>query len=233
MMPETAYRDRSSGGGNAVADMEVLMVGSNACIAQLFREARTHNAWLDKPVSDDILRELYDALRWGPTSANTSPARFVFIRSVKAKERLRPSLAPANVQKTMSAPVTVIVAYDLQFYEKLPRLFPHNPAMRDNFVANPALVEVTARRNSSLQGAYLILAARALGLDCGPMSGFDNAKVDEEFFSAGKECDGCEQEFFPAGHVKSNFLCNLGYGDRTKLLPRGPRLEFNEACTIM
>jgi len=209
------------------------MVGSNACIDKLFRDARTHNAWLDKPVGDETLRELYNALKWGPTSANASPACFVFVRSAKGKERLRPSLAPGNVEKTMAAPVTVIVAYDLQFYEKLPKLFPHNPAMRDLFAANPALVEVTARRNSSLQGAYLILAARALGLDCGPMSGFDNAKLDEEFFGAGKECEGCEQEFFPAGHVKSNFLCNLGYGDRGKLLPRGPRLEFNEACALI
>jgi 3-hydroxypropanoate dehydrogenase len=133
----------------------------------------------------------------------------------------------------MKAPVTVIVAYDLQFYEKLPKLFPHNPAMRDLFAANASLIETTARRNSSLQGAYLMLAARALGLDCGPMSGFDNAKLDEEFFGAGKECEGCEQEFFPAGHVKSNFLCNLGYGDPSKLLPRSPRLEFNEACALM
>ena len=131
------------------------MAGSNACIDKLFRDARTHSAWLDKRVSDETLRDLYDALKWGPTSANASPARFVFIRTAKAKERLRPSLAPGNVDKTMAAPVTVIVAYDLQFYEKLPKLFPHNPGMRDLFVANPALVEVTARRNSSMQGAYL------------------------------------------------------------------------------
>ncbi len=209
------------------------MASSNPCIEQMFHEARTHNAWLAKPISDETLRELYDALKWAPTSANSSPARFVFIRTAKGKERLRPSLSPGNVEKTMSAPVTVIVAYDLQFYEKLPKLFPHNPTMRDLFAANPALIEVTARRNSSLQGAYMMLAARALGLDCGPMSGFDNAKLDEEFFGAGKECEGCEQEFFPAGHVKSNFLCNLGYGDRSKLFPRSPRLEFNEACTLM
>ena len=209
------------------------MTEASICIDKLFRQARTHNAWLDKPVSDDTIRQLYDALRWGPTSANSSPARFVFIRTPRGKERLRPSLASGNVEKTMSAPVTVIVAYDLQFYEKLPRLFPHNPTMRDHFRSNPAFVEITARRNSTLQGAYLILAARALGLDCGPMSGFDNAKLDEEFFSAGKECEGCDQEFFPAGHVKSNFLCNLGYGNPTKLLPRNPRLEFNEACTLM
>jgi 3-hydroxypropanoate dehydrogenase len=209
------------------------MPHSNPCIEKLFRDARSHGAWLDKPVSDETLREIYDALKWGPTSANASPARFVFIRTAKNKERLRPSLAPGNVEKTMAAAVTVIVAYDLQFHEKLPKLFPHNPAMRDLFTANPALVEVTARRNSSLQGAYLMLAARALGIDCGPMSGFDNAKLDEEFFGAGKECEGCEQEFFPAGHVKSNFLCNLGYGDGSKLLARSPRLEFNEACTLM
>ena len=209
------------------------MATPNGCIDKLFRKARTRSAWLDKPVSDETLREIYDALKWGPTSANASPARFVFIRTAKNKERLRPSLAPGNVEKTMAAAVTVIVAYDLQFHEKLPKLFPHSPGMRDLFVANAALVEVTARRNSSLQGAYLMLAARALGIDCGPMSGFDNAKLDEEFFGAGKECEGCEQEFFPAGHVKSNFLCNLGYGDGSKLLARSPRLEFNEACTLM
>jgi 3-hydroxypropanoate dehydrogenase len=126
----------------------------------------------------------------------------------------------------------VIIAYDLKFYDKLPTLFPHNPAMRDVFSGNPQLVEITAQRNSSLQGAYLMLAARALGLDCGPMSGFDNAKVDEAFFAAGS-CQDCGQEFFPEGHVKSNFLCNLGYGDRAKLFPRGPRLGFSEACTLL
>jgi 3-hydroxypropanoate dehydrogenase len=200
---------------------------------EIFREARTHSAWLDKPVSDEILRQLYDLVKWGPTSANGSPARFVFLRTPEAKERLRPALAPGNVEKTMTAPVTAIIAYDLLFFEKLPKLFPYVPGMRDLFARNPQLVEETAKRNSSLQGAYLIIAARALGLDCGPMSGFDNAKVDEEFFGAGKECEGCEQEFFPAGHVKSNFLCNLGYGDESKLLPRGPRLTFNEACTLL
>jgi len=133
----------------------------------------------------------------------------------------------------MAAPVTVVVAYDLLFFEKLPKLFPASPAMRNLFAQNPQLVEETAKRNSSLQGAYLIIAARSLGLDCGPMSGFDNAKLDEEFFGAGKECEGCEQEFFPAGHVKSNFLCNLGYGDPSTLHPRGPRLDFNEAATLL
>ena len=206
---------------------------NDEALDQLFRAARTHNAWLDKPVSDDTLRQAYDLMKWGPTSANSCPARFVFLRSQQAKERLRPALAPGNVEKTMKAPVTVIVAYDLLFYEKLPRLFPHSPAMRNLFVGNPQLVEVTAMRNSSLQGAYLMLAARATGLDCGPMSGFDNARVDEEFFGAGKECEGCDQEYFPAGHVKSNFLCNLGYGDRSKLFPRAPRLAFSEACTLL
>jgi 3-hydroxypropanoate dehydrogenase len=206
---------------------------TDEALNQIFREARTHNVWLDKPVADDTLRQLYDLMKWGPTSANSSPARFVFIRSREGKERLRPILAPGNVEKTMTAPVTVIVGYDLLFHEKLPRLFPASPAMRDLFKQNPQLVEATAKRNSSLQGAYLIIAARSLGLDCGPMSGFDNARLDEEFFGAGKECEGCEQEFFPAGHVKSNFLCNLGYGDLSKLYPRSPRLEFGEACTLL
>ena len=199
----------------------------------LFREARTHNAWLDRPVEDDTLRALYDVVKWGPTAANASPARFVFVRSTQAKERLRPSLAPGNVDKTMAAPVTVIVAYDLLFYHKLLKLFPHNPGMSKLYATNPQLVETTARRNSSLQGAYLVLAARGLGLDCGPMSGFDNAKLDEEFFGAGKECEGCDQEFFPEGHVKSNFLMNLGYGDPSGLLPRLPRLDFAEACSLL
>jgi 3-hydroxypropanoate dehydrogenase len=199
----------------------------------LFRDARTHAAWLDKPVSDETLHELYDLAKWPPTSANTNPARFVFIRSDKAKQRLRPALSSGNLEKTMKAPVTVIVAYDLKFYEKLPKLFPHNPGMMKLFATSPALVEVTAKRNSTLQGAYLILAARALGLDCGPMSGFDSAKVDDEFFNAGRECEGCDQEFFPEGQVRSNFLINLGYGDPASLFPRGPRLSFEEACTVL
>ena len=206
---------------------------NDAALDQLFREARTHNAWLPKPVGDDLLRRLYDLAKWGPTSANSSPARFVFLRTPAAKERLRPALAPANVDKVMAAPVTVIVAYDLRFYEKMPKLFPHNKNMAGMFEKNPQLVETTARRNSSLQGAYMMMAARALGLDCGPLSGFDNAKVDETFFDAGRECEGCDQEFFPEGHVKSNFLCNIGYGDRSKLLPRLPRLKFEEACTLL
>jgi 3-hydroxypropanoate dehydrogenase len=209
------------------------VVLDDAALDQLFRTARSHNEWLDKPVSDDTLRQLYDLLKWAPTSANTNPARFVFLRTPRAKERLIPALAPGNVEKVRTAPVTVIVAYDLLFYEKLPKLFPHAPAMQENFRKNPQLVEVTARRNSSLQGAYLILAARALGLDCGPLSGFDNAKVDREFFDAGRECEGCDQEFLPEGHVRSNFLCNLGHGNPAKLFPRSPRLAFEEACTLL
>jgi 3-hydroxypropanoate dehydrogenase len=206
--------------------------GNDDVLDVLFRTARTYNSWVPKPVPDELLHELYDVAKWAPTSANSCPARFVFLRSAAAKERLRPALAAANVEKTMAAPVTVIIAYDLKFYDKLPKLFPHNPAMRDIFADNPQLIEQTAKRNSSLQGAYLILAARALGLDCGPMSGFDNSKVDEEFFTAGK-CVDCEQEFFPAGHVKSNFLCNMGYGDASKMFPRSPRLDFNEVCSLM
>jgi 3-hydroxypropanoate dehydrogenase len=199
----------------------------------LFRNARTYAKWLSRPVSDDTLRALYEILKWAPTSANASPSRFAFLRSREAKERLRPALAPLNVEKTMTAPVTVIVAYDVKFYDQLPKLFPQNPGMATLFAGNAELTEATARRNSSLQGAYLILAARALGLDCGPMSGFDPSKVDDEFFAAGKPCFGCDQEFFPEGHVRSNFLCNLGYGDPSALHPRLPRLAFGEACSLL
>lgn len=171
----------------------------------LFREARSYSAWLDTPVVEDTIRQIYEVLKWGPTSTNTSPTRFIFLQSTQAKERLRPALSPGNVAKTMTAPVTVIIAFDLKFYEKLSRPFPHNPAMREVFARNPQLIETTARRNSSLQGAYMMIVARALGLDCGPMSGFDNAKVDEEFFSAGK-CEDCEQEFFSRGPREIQFL---------------------------
>ena len=199
----------------------------------LFREARSYRAWLDEPVSDEILRQVYNLMRWAPTSANGSPARILFLRTKAAKERLLPALASGNVDKTMNAPVTAIIAHDLKFYEKLPQLLPHDPGMRDLFANAPELVDATAKRNSSLQGAYMILAARALGLDCGPMSGFDNAKVDEEFFGAGKSEPNSAEEFFPEGHIKSNFLCNLGYGDKSKLFARGPRLEFDQACTLL
>jgi 3-hydroxypropanoate dehydrogenase len=205
----------------------------DSALDAIFRDARTYAKWQPRPVADETLRELYEVLKWAPTSANAAPARFAFLRSKEAKERLRPALAPLNVEKTMTAPVTVIVAYDVRFYEHLPRLFPHSPDMAKLFENNPDLIDTTAKRNASLQGAYLILAARSLGLDCGPMSGFDNAKVDEEFFAAGKPCFGCDQEFFPEGHVKSNFLCNLGYGDPSGLHPRLPRLPFSEACSLL
>ncbi len=184
----------------------------------LFREARTHIAWQDRPVSDDLLRQIYDLMKWGPTSANCSPARIVFVRSPEAKQRLKPALAPGNVDKTMAAPATAIIAYDTKFYENLPRLFPQTDA-RSWFAGNQPLIESTAFRNGTLQGAYLIIAARSLGLDAGPMSGFDNAKVD--------------LAFFPDGKIKSNFLINLGYGDKSKLYPRNPRLSFDDAAQIL
>lgn len=184
----------------------------------MFRAARTHNAWLVDTVSDDTLRQLYALMKWGPTSTNCCPARVLFLRTPEAKQRLLPALAPGNVEKTKSAPVTAIIGYDGQFYEQLPKLFPHADA-RAWFVNAPDLAGATAQRNSALQGAYLMLAARALGLDCGPMSGFDSAKVD--------------QAFFPDSHIKTNFLCNLGHGDASKLFPRSPRLEFDEACKLL
>lgn len=183
----------------------------------LFREARTYRAWLSKPVPDELLYEIYELFKLGPTSGNSSPGRVVFVKSEAAKARLIPTLSPGNVDKTRSAPVTAIVAYDTEFYEKLPQLNPPVDA-RSWFAGNPPLMEETAFRNSSLQGAYLIIAARALGLDCGPMSGFDPAKLNAEFF--------------PDGKWKANFLCNLGYGDPAKLYPRLPRLSFAEACRI-
>ena len=189
-----------------------------ASLDQLFREARTNNGWLDRPVSDEQLRDIYELMKWGPTSANSSPARIVFLRSREAKQRLVPALAPGNVDQTLQAPVAAIVAQDLEFYERLPELFPHGDA-RSWFVGNQPLIETIAFRNSSLQGAYLILAARALGLDAEPMSGFDNETVD--------------REFFPDRRVKSNFLVNIGYGDPSKLPPRGPRLAFEEAVQIL
>ncbi len=204
----------------------------DAALDQLFRDARTFGAWSDRPVTDDTLRRLYDLSKWGPTSANSNPARLVFVRSAAGKARLLPAVAPGNVEKVRTAPVTVIVAYDLTFFENLPKLAPHAPTLRDRFAGSPDLVETTARRNSSLQGAYLIMAARALGLDCGPMSGFDHAKVDATFFAAGQPREGDQHEFFPVGQFRSNFLCNIGYGDRSQLHPRQPRLAFDEACTL-
>ncbi|WP_286784848.1 MULTISPECIES: malonic semialdehyde reductase [Pseudomonas] len=186
-------------------------------LASLFSEARTHGSWRDQPVSDDQLAELYALTRMGPTSANCSPARFVFVRSAEGKEKLKPTLSSGNLEKTMSAPVTVIVAYEREFYEALPRLFPHGDA-RSWFTSSPEFAEQTALRNSSMQAAYLILAARAMGLDTGPMSGFDRAKLDAAFF---------------AGSTwTANLLINLGYGNPEKLYPRLPRLAFDEACTL-
>jgi 3-hydroxypropanoate dehydrogenase len=199
----------------------------------LFREARTHTGWLDRLIEDDILHQLYDLMRWGPTSANCCPARIIFLRTKPAKERLRPALMAANVDKTMKAPVTAILAYDSKFYEQLPRLFPAVPAMQDTFIVSAELTATTALRNGSLQGAYFMLAARSLGLDCGPMSGFDNAKVDAEFFPTTAAWGKANGGFIAAGAVKSNFLCNLGYGDTAKLHPRGPRLEFDEVCQLL
>ncbi|MCA3352398.1 MAG: malonic semialdehyde reductase [Roseomonas sp.] len=184
---------------------------------QLFRAARTQNKWQDRPVPDAKLHELYDLLKWGPTSANSSPARFVFVRTPEGKAKLKEALSAGNTEKTMAAPVTVIVCYDSYFYDKLGQLFPHADA-KPWFTSSPEFAEKTAFRNGSLQGAYLMLAARAVGLDVGAMSGFDNAKVDELFL-------------FGTGW-KSNFLVNLGYGDPAGLFPRSPRLSFDEAARL-
>ena len=185
----------------------------------IFREARTHSVWLDKPVEDALLEQVYDLAKMGPTSANMCPMRIILVKSREAKERLKPALDAGNVDKTMKAPVTAIIGMDIHFYEKLPKLFPRADA-KSWFKDLPEnVLEYIALRNSSLQGAYFMLAARALGLDCGPMSGFNNAKVDEAFFAGTT--------------VKSNFLCNLGYGDASKLYPRSPRLSFEEACKLV
>jgi 3-hydroxypropanoate dehydrogenase len=191
---------------------------SAECLDQLFLKARTHWVWRPEPVPLELLKELYNVARFGPTSANSSPARFVFLTTPQAKERLRPALSPTNVEKTMTAPVTVIVAWDTEFHDKLPQLFPARD-MRSIFAGNAALLHETAFRNGTLQGAYFMIAARALGLDCGPMSGFDQSKVNAEFF--------------PDGKWKANFLCNIGYGDPSKLFPRNPRLSFDEACRVL
>jgi 3-hydroxypropanoate dehydrogenase len=205
---------------------------SDEALEILFRRARTFSTWLEKPVPDDLLHEVYELMKWGPTSMNGCPVRILFLRTKESKERLRPALAPGNVQKTMAAPVTAIIANDMKFHEKLAKLVPHNSKAATLFENSPELAAVTAKRNATLQGAYFMLAARALGLDCGPMSGFDNARVDEEFFGAGLERDGVCQEYSP-GRLQSNFLCNLGYGDPAGLHPRLPRLDFNEACKLL
>jgi len=189
----------------------------DASLDTLFRNARTHFHWQDRPVPVELLRSVWDLARMGPTSANCSPARIVFVVSAEAKEKLKPALIAGNVDKTMSAPVTAIIGHDMAFFDRLPQLYPQTDA-RSWFVGNEPLIEATAFRNGSLQGAYLMLAARALGLDCGPMSGFDNAKVDAAFFEGTT--------------VRSNFLCNLGYGDAGRLHPRNPRLAFEDACRV-
>jgi 3-hydroxypropanoate dehydrogenase len=191
-----------------------------AAIDALFRNARTHNSFSGE-VTDAQLRAIWEIMKYGPTTGNSQPLRILFLRSPAAKERLKPALSPGNQDKSMSAPVTAILAYDLEFYELLPRLFPHNPAMKNAYTGDEkkAHVETTALRNSSLQGAYFIMAARALDIDTGPMSGFNNAAVDKEFFGGTT--------------WKSNFLCNLGKGDPSKIFQRNPRLEFDEACRII
>lgn len=194
------------------------MTMDDRCLDVLFRDARTLTAWQDRPVSNELLQQIYDLARLGPTAANSSPALFTFVRSPEAKARLRRFLDGGNIAKTMAAPVTVIVAYDLLFPDRLPKLYPHADA-RSWFAGNDALIQDTAFRNSSLQAAYFMLAARALGLDCGPMSGFNAAALDADFF--------------PGGRVRSNLLINLGYGDRSRLHPRLPRLDFVEACEVM
>jgi len=187
---------------------------------RLFLQARTQNGWLPTPVSDAQLRRIYDIMKMGPTSANSCPARMLFVRTPEAKARLLPALSPGNVDKTKQAPVTAIIGYDTRFYEWMPKkLFTHRPDMAENYAKNPALAEIVAFRNGTLQGAYFMLAARAVGLDVGGMSGFDNAKVDAEFF--------------PDGRVKSNFLCNVGHGDPAKVLARLPRLDFEQACALL
>jgi 3-hydroxypropanoate dehydrogenase len=193
----------------------------NTALDTLFRQARSHNAWLPAAVSDDEIRAIYDLLKWAPTSANCSPARFLFLRATKDKERLLPTLGPTNRDKAMQAPAIAIIGTDLKFYDKIPKLFAHNPAAREWFAAagKEEHARVTGFRNGSLQGAYFIIAARALGFDCGPMSGFDNAKVDAEFF--------------PDGQIKSNFICCFGHGDPAKIMPRNPRLSFEEACQLL
>ncbi|MDR3765135.1 MAG: malonic semialdehyde reductase [Acidobacteriota bacterium] len=190
----------------------------DSALDQIFRGARTFGAWEERKIAPELLKEVFDLLKLAPTSANSSPARFVFVTSPEAKARLLPAMAPGNVEKTKTAPVTVLVAYDTEFHEQLPRLFPQAD-MKSYFVGKPELIEETAFRSSSLEAAYLILAARALGLDCGPMSGFDAAKVNKEFF--------------PDDKWKINLICNLGYGDRSKLHPRNPRLSFEEACKVL
>ena len=192
-------------------------INQNA-LDQIFIKARSHNGWLSKDVSEDTLHKIYDLMKWGPTSANSSPARIVFVKSNSAKEKLIPCLDKGNVEKVRTAPVVAIIAEDVAFYDKLPKLFPHADA-RSWFAGNEALIKTTSFRNSTLQGAYFMIAVRSLGLDCGPMSGFDNAKVDKAFLEGTT--------------WKSNFICSIGFGDSSKIFPRSPRLDFDEACKVL
>lgn len=196
-----------------------MTVIDNHAVETLFTEARTHNVWTDQDVSEEKLRELYRLMHFGPTSMNCQPLRVLFLKSQEAKERLKPALLPGNQEKTMKAPVVALLGYDTKFYEHLPRMFSHNKDAKSLFEGKTDFINTTAFRNSSIQGGYFILAARALGLNAGPMSGFNNAAVDEEFF--------------PDGQVKSNFLCNLGYGDPSALFPRQDRFEFDEVCQVL
>jgi len=195
----------------------IAMTLDATALDRIFRTARTANGFLDRPVPDDLLRQVYELAAWGPTSMNTQPARYVFVRTPEGKARLKDSLSPGNLDKTMAAPVTAIVAVDSRFYEHMPQVW-HAEGARELFAGNAALAQATAQRNGTLGGAYLIVAARALGLDCGPMSGFDIAKVNAAFF--------------PDGRFTANFLINLGYGDDSKLFARNPRLSFEQACTL-
>lgn len=191
---------------------------TDSALNQLFTEARTHNAWRDQPVDDALLQQLYQLVKWGPTAANTCPLRIVFVKSAAAKEKLRPCLSAGNVDKTMAAPVTAILAWDNAFYEQLPKLFPNNLDARNWYAGKEKAIHENAFRGSSLQGGYFILAARALGLDCGPMGGFSADKINAAFFAD--------------SNWRVNFLCNIGYGDPSGIFPRNPRLDFAEACRI-
>jgi len=192
---------------------------ADSALDTIFRGAHTQNKWQDKPVSDALLMAIWDLMRWGPTAANCSPARIAFVTSPEAKARLTPHLSEGNRAKTMTAPATAIIGYDLDFLETMPRLFPNQPAMKDNLAGKTELIQTMAFRNGSLQGGYFLIAARALGLDCGPMSGFDNAGVDREFFAG--------------TNIKSNFICAIGHGDPAGVFARNPRLSFDEACKIL
>ena len=190
-----------------------------ATLRLILTDARTQNVWQQRDVADDLLKEIYEIMKMGPTSANCCPARIVFLKSRVSRERLRPALKPNNIDKTMSAPVTAIIAHDTAFWKHAETMFPQNPGAQLTFKDNPTGSGIAAFRNGSLQGAYFLIAARAVGLDCGPMSGFDNALVDDEFF--------------PDTTLKSNFLCNLGYGDPSKTFKRLPRFDFEEVCEIL